>query len=70
MNKNLVPLRVENDLTHAIQMILHKRMNKKQSRVIETSYGRNKNLDEIKNIPSRIPEMTRRAGSEKKHFKN
>ena len=46
MNKKHSPLRVQNDVTNAIQLNLHERMNKKQiSRlevVIVTSYGRNK----------------------------
>ena len=33
----------KNNVTHAIQLKLHERMNKKQ---IVTSYGRNKNLDD------------------------
>ena len=41
--KKLAPLRVKNDVTHAIQLKLHERKNKKQ---IVTSYGRNKNLDD------------------------
>ena len=46
MNKILAPLRVKKDVTHAIQLKLHERKNKKQ---IVTTYDRNKNLaDEIK----------------------
>ena len=44
MNKKLAPLSAKNDVTHAIQLKLHERMNK----VAVTSYGRNKNHDEIK----------------------
>ena len=48
MNKQHSPLRVQNDVTNAIQLKLHERMNKKQIRrlevVIVTSYGRNKIL--------------------------
>ena len=45
MNEKLVPLRPKNDVTHAFQLKLHERMNKKWL----TPYGRNKNLDnEIK----------------------
>ena len=43
MNKKLAPLRAKNDVTHAIQLKLHERINKK---VAETSYGRNKNHDD------------------------
>ena len=49
MNKKLAPLRVQNDVTHAIQLKLHERMKKSRFEVIiVTSYGRNKNLNEIK----------------------
>ena len=44
MNKKSASLRTKN-VTHAIQLKLHERMNKKQ---IVTSYDRNKNLDEKK----------------------
>ena len=51
MNKKLAPLRAKNDVTHAIQLKLHERMNK----VAVTSYGRNKNHDnEIKNIAGQV----------------
>ena len=43
MNKKLAPLRAKNDVTHAILLKLHERMNKK---VAVTSYGRNKNHDD------------------------
>ena len=50
MNKKLAQLRAKNDVTHAIQLKLHERMNKSRFEVVVTSYGRNKNLDdEIKN---------------------
>ena len=45
MNKKLATLRAKNDVTHAFQLKLHERMNKKQ---IVRSYGRNKNLAKIK----------------------
>ena len=50
MNKKLAPLRAKNDVTHAIQLKLHERMNK----VAVTSYGRNKHHDdEIKKTKRR-----------------
>ena len=52
MNKKLAPLRAKKDVTHATQLKLHERMNKKQ---IVTSYGCNKNHDdEIKNIAVQV----------------
>ena len=48
-NDQRTPLRVKNDATHAIQLILHERMHKKQDLVIVTSYCCNQNHDnEIK----------------------
>ena len=53
--KKLAPLRAKNDVTHAHQLKLHERMNKKQIEVVVTSYGRNKNRDdEIKNIAGQV----------------
>ena len=53
MNKKLTPIRVKNNVTLAIQLKLHKRMNKKQILIV-TSYGRNKTLDnEIKKTKRR-----------------
>ena len=49
MNKKLAPLRAKNDVTHAVQLKLHERMNKKWLR----RHGRNKNHDEIKNTKRR-----------------
>ena len=47
MNKKLAPLRAKNDVTHALQLKLHERMNKKNRfEVVVTSYGRNKNRDD------------------------
>ena len=54
MNKTLAPLRAKNDVTHAIQLKLHERMNKK---VAVTSYGRNKNHDEIKKHSRTSPDV-------------
>ena len=54
MNKKLAPLRVKNDVTHALQLKLHERMNKSRLEVVLTSYGRNKNLDEIKNKAGQV----------------
>ena len=54
MNKKLAPLRAKNDVTHAIQLKLHERMNK----VAVTSYGRNKNHDdEIKKHSRTSPDV-------------
>ena len=54
MNKKHSPLRVQNDVTNAIHLKLHERMNRKQiSRlevVIVTSYGRNKNTVDKKSL--------------------
>ena len=44
MNKKLAPLRVKNDVTHANCM---NEWTKSRSEVVVTSYGRNKNHDEI-----------------------
>ena len=51
MNKKLAPLRLRNDVTHALQWNSHKRMNKKSRfDVVLTSYTCNRNLEEeIKN---------------------
>ena len=46
VRKQNSPLRVKNDVTHAIQLKLHERMNKSRFQAIVTSYGRNKNLDD------------------------
>ena len=48
MNKKLAPLRAKNDVTHALQLKLHERIKKSRFEVVVTSYGRNKNRDEIK----------------------
>ena len=58
MSKKLAPIRAKNDVTHALQLKLHERMNKSGFEVVVTSYGRNKNLDEIKKKQSRTsPEI-------------
>ena len=44
MNKKLAPLKLKNDITNAIQLKLHERVNKKRFKMIVTSYGRNKIL--------------------------
>ena len=46
--KKIASLRAKNDVSHAIQLKLHKRTDKTRFEVIVTSYGRNKNLDEMK----------------------
>ena len=54
MNKKLAPLTAKNDVTHALQLKLRERMNKKWL----TSYGRNKNLDdEIKKHSRTSPDV-------------
>ena len=54
MNKKLAPLRAKNDVTHAIQLKLHERMNKSGCE----SYGRNKNHDdEIKKHNRTSPDV-------------
>ena len=59
MNKKLAPLRAKNDVTHALQLKLHERLNKSRFEVVVMSYGRNKNRDdEIKNTKKR-PIITR-----------
>ena len=47
-SKKLAAIRAKNDVTHPLQLKLHERMNKSGFEVVVTSYGRNKNLDEIK----------------------
>ena len=60
MHKKLTSLRAKNDVTHAFQLKLHERIKKKRFKVVVTSFGGNKNLDdETKNIAGRIPEATR-----------
>ena len=51
MNKKLAPLRAKNDVTHAIQLKLH------EQKVAVTSYGRNKNHDEIKKHSRTSPDV-------------
>ena len=54
MNKTTRSTKSENDVTHAIQLKLHERMNKKWL----TSYGRNKNHDdEIKKHSRTSPDI-------------
>ena len=38
MNKKLAPIRAKNDVTHALQLKLHERMNKTRFDVAVTSY--------------------------------
>ena len=55
MNKQLTPLKAKNDVTQAVQLKLHERMNKSRFQVVVTSYVRNKKLDnEIKNIAGQV----------------
>ena len=54
MNKKTALLRAKNDVTHAIQLKLHERTNKKQIKIVVTSNGCNKNGDdEIKRTKRR-----------------
>ena len=58
MNKKLAPLRAKNDVTHAIQLKFHGRMNKSRFEEILTSYGCNKNLDdEVKKHKRKRPDV-------------
>ena len=55
MTKNLITrMNKKIDVTHALQLKLRERMNKKSRfEVLVTSYGRNKNSDEIKKTKRR-----------------
>ena len=52
-NKKLAALRLKNDVTHAPQLKLHGRVKKGRCEAVVMSYGRNKNLDEIKTTKRR-----------------
>ena len=53
-------------VTHALQLKLHERMNKKiRFEVAVTSYGRNKNRDEIKKHSRTSPEIQFKELNEK-----
>ena len=61
MNKNR-STKSENDITHALQLKLHERMNKSRFEVLVTPYGCNKNRDdeikETKRRPIIAPAIT------------